>query len=57
MTIIEYWTSGKLRDIWFHDETLPYIERELLSLIGQGCTKFEVIRNDHNYDFNWLTKI
>ena len=56
MTIIEYWKSGKLRDAWF-DETLPYIERELLSLIEQGCTKFEVIRNDHNYDFYWLTKI
>ena len=55
MTVIEYRDEcGKLRDGWF-DETLLYIQREVLSLFEQGCTQFEVIRNDRNYDFHWLS--
>jgi hypothetical protein len=54
-TIIEYRDkNGKLHEGYF-DETLPYIQKTVLTLVEDGCTEFKVIENNRNYDFYWLS--
>ena len=54
-TIIEFRDENVKLSEGHFDETLYYIQRNILSWVEGGCTEFTIIKNDRNYDFHWLS--